>query len=108
LARYIAASASRISSSALTLRSALEAATATPMLALTKCSTPSIEKGWAKAAATRSAIAIASAGVALFAPPFSVRLLILSATLLGGALAYRQFIADLFMSGRDLIFGMPS
>ena len=35
-------------------------ATAMPMLAVTKCSTPSIEKGWAKAAATRSAIASAS------------------------------------------------
>ena len=34
------------------------------MLALTKCSTPSIEKGWAKAAATRSAIAIASSSSA--------------------------------------------
>ena len=35
-----------------------------PMLAVTKCSTPSIEKGWAKAAATRSAIATASSSSA--------------------------------------------
>ena len=35
-----------------------------PTLALTKCSTPSIENGWAKAAATRSAIANASSSSA--------------------------------------------
>ena len=39
-------------------------ATAIPMLALMKCSTPSIENGWAKAAATRSAIATASSSSA--------------------------------------------
>ena len=60
LARYIAASASRISSSALVGWPEARRATAIPIEALTKWSTPCIEKGWAKAEATRSAIAMAS------------------------------------------------
>ena len=55
-----------------------------------------------------AAIAIAATGVALFEPPFAVRLTILSAILLGGILAYRRFIADLFVSDRGLIFGTSS
>ena len=49
LARYIAASASRISSSALVGWPSASRATAIPIEALTKWSTPCIEKGWAKA-----------------------------------------------------------
>jgi O-antigen/teichoic acid export membrane protein len=53
-----------------------------------------------------AAIVIAAAGVTLFEPPFLVRLLVLSAILLGCVLAYRHYIADLFVSGRGLIFEM--
>ncbi len=55
-----------------------------------------------------AAIAVAAAGVALLQPSFALRLMILSATLLGGLLFYRQYIADLYVSGRGLIFGASS
>ncbi len=54
LALYIAASASRISSSASTGSRPEGRATAIPMLAVTKWSAPPIEYGSAKASATRS------------------------------------------------------